>query len=358
MEKSGGVYKVPCEVNGLRMKFIFDTGASHVCLSESMASFMYENGYLKSDDIVGKSQSRVADGRIVDDIRIVLHDIEIAGLHLKDVDAIVSSGQSAPLLLGQSAIQKLGAVTIDGNKLIINTMSDEDKDRIIKQLEESANDNYSNQRYKATINDILKIEQFTELTEEGVFRLCWCYRKDKDYHNCIKRCEEWLEKYEYNEEYKDDKADIYDCLGLSHYSLKNKEKSILYLQKELNENDITEEQKELICGFIAQQFYDIEDWYNASLYYKISINSHLKNNKVTKARIENGLYKNNSLGGMYFNQAVAFINQNRHEDADKSMILSAKCGYEGAITICKEYGLNYKTKTNPTPVKNKENRRR
>ena len=26
MEKSGGIYKIPCEVNGLRMKFYFDTG--------------------------------------------------------------------------------------------------------------------------------------------------------------------------------------------------------------------------------------------------------------------------------------------------------------------------------------------
>ena len=29
MQEDGGVYKIPCEVNGLRMKFIFDTGASN-----------------------------------------------------------------------------------------------------------------------------------------------------------------------------------------------------------------------------------------------------------------------------------------------------------------------------------------
>ena len=40
MEKDGGVYKVPCVVNGLRMKFIFDTGAANVCISESMATYM------------------------------------------------------------------------------------------------------------------------------------------------------------------------------------------------------------------------------------------------------------------------------------------------------------------------------
>ena len=33
MQEENGVYKIPCEVNGLRMNFIFDTGASNVCIS-------------------------------------------------------------------------------------------------------------------------------------------------------------------------------------------------------------------------------------------------------------------------------------------------------------------------------------
>ena len=65
MEKDGGVYKVPCVVNGLRMKFIFDTGAANVCISESMATYMLENDYLNKSDILGTGQSSVADGRIV-----------------------------------------------------------------------------------------------------------------------------------------------------------------------------------------------------------------------------------------------------------------------------------------------------
>ena len=44
MEKDGGVYKIPCELNGLKMRFIFDTGASTVCMSQNYAIFMAENG--------------------------------------------------------------------------------------------------------------------------------------------------------------------------------------------------------------------------------------------------------------------------------------------------------------------------
>ena len=38
---------------------------------------------------------------------------------LYDVEASISDEMSAPLLLGQSAIQKLGTIQINGNKLII-----------------------------------------------------------------------------------------------------------------------------------------------------------------------------------------------------------------------------------------------
>ena len=47
MEKHGNVYYVPGKVNGLSMKFIFDTGASNVCLSLTEAIFMLKNGYIK-----------------------------------------------------------------------------------------------------------------------------------------------------------------------------------------------------------------------------------------------------------------------------------------------------------------------
>jgi aspartyl protease family protein len=39
MQKDGGVYKVPCTVNGLKLEFIFDTGASVVSISLTEAIF-------------------------------------------------------------------------------------------------------------------------------------------------------------------------------------------------------------------------------------------------------------------------------------------------------------------------------
>ena len=46
MENTNGVYRIACSVNGAKMKMIFDTGASAVSMSESMANFLYDNDYI------------------------------------------------------------------------------------------------------------------------------------------------------------------------------------------------------------------------------------------------------------------------------------------------------------------------
>ena len=121
LEKDGGVYKVPCVVNGLRLKLIFDTGASNVCVSQTVASMMLENDYLSINDIMGSSQSQVADGRIVGNTKINIKKIQIGDKVLTNVEAVVIHGQDAPLLLGQSALKRLGRYSISGDKLIFGT---------------------------------------------------------------------------------------------------------------------------------------------------------------------------------------------------------------------------------------------
>jgi clan AA aspartic protease (TIGR02281 family) len=117
--EGNGVYTIPCKVNGISLKFIFDTGASDVVISLSEARFMLKNGYLNSSDIVGTSYSQIANGQITENTKIILREIEIQGLKLYDVTASVIHELSAPLLLGQSAIQKLGKIQLNGNELII-----------------------------------------------------------------------------------------------------------------------------------------------------------------------------------------------------------------------------------------------
>lgn len=123
MRKEGGVYTVPCEVNGLKLRFIFDTGASDVSISLTEALFMLKNGYLNSADILGKEYYTDATGSISAGTKIILRKIEFGGMSLYNVEASVVHALSAPLLLGQSAMAKLGQFQIDpnsGSLVIIN----------------------------------------------------------------------------------------------------------------------------------------------------------------------------------------------------------------------------------------------
>ncbi len=117
--KTGGVTKVECTINNLPLNFIFDTGASDVTISQVEANFMYKNGYLDSRDIVGKKTYQVATGAIAVGTTIILKEIEFGGLILRDVRASVVETQNAPLLLGQTVLQRLGKIEIDNTQRIL-----------------------------------------------------------------------------------------------------------------------------------------------------------------------------------------------------------------------------------------------
>lgn len=117
--KTGGLTKVECTINNLPLNFIFDTGASDVTISQVEANFMYKNGYLDSRDIVGKKTYQVATGAIAVGTTIILKQIEFGGLILRDVRASVVETQNAPLLLGQTVLQRLGKIEIDNSQRIL-----------------------------------------------------------------------------------------------------------------------------------------------------------------------------------------------------------------------------------------------
>ena len=64
MERDNGVYKVPVTVNGVRMKFILDTGASLISMSDAEAEFMVKQGAITQDDVIGRSRFQDATGAI------------------------------------------------------------------------------------------------------------------------------------------------------------------------------------------------------------------------------------------------------------------------------------------------------
>ena len=124
MEKEGGVYTIPCTVNGIKLKFIFDTGASNVSMSLTEARFLLKNGYLKKEDILSETKIQDATGNISAGTIINIREFEFSGLILNDVKATIVHELSAPLLLGQTAMAKLGKFQFDPNNGTLTIMND------------------------------------------------------------------------------------------------------------------------------------------------------------------------------------------------------------------------------------------
>ena len=116
MTKRGGVYVIPCKINGTSMEFIFDTGASDITISLTEAMFLYKQGTLSDEDFLGTQQYQIANGAIEEGTVINLSTVEIGDRILHNVKASIIHNMEAPLLLGQSALSKHGKISIDYNR--------------------------------------------------------------------------------------------------------------------------------------------------------------------------------------------------------------------------------------------------
>jgi len=229
MEKEAGVYKVPCQINGLNMKFIFDTGAAIVSISSSYAEMMLDNGYLKDSDFTGVSQSLLADGSVVDNLVVNLREVKIGGLTINDVTANIVATQNAPLLLGQSVIQRLGKVSIDGDYLVIHNASIYTKDEI-QAIYEKALDLYDNKVFSEALKYYRIVYEFWG-EETNPWVLCYmgtCYSNLKDYDNA-ERCHlKAIELVDGEEQDKDLYYDVYGKLSAICSIKKNYNKAFEY----------------------------------------------------------------------------------------------------------------------------------
>lgn len=358
MEKEGGVYKVPCTVNGVKMKFIFDTGAATVSMSQTMAQFLLDGDYLSVNDIKGTGQSQLADGSIVNHATIVLRDVEIGGMHIHNIDATVIEGQNAPLLLGQTAIQELGRVSIDGNRLIIHSAENNLSQQQIDQLEEQAMSFINAESYEAAIECLVRIDETVGLTEYGLKSLCYCFFMS-NLNDCIQTCKRWIKEY-------DDEADIvnresvYGYLADAYYyGLDDFDNALLWYQKKLalmNSSAISKHYsndkalyKRLLAGIndnIAGCHYLKGNYYQAIPYNKQAIKLLCESIGITMDDVQGGKIQNDRLGRYLYNYALCLYKEKNEASGDEVMKASALCYYQDAIGFCRKYNINYQAKSN------------
>lgn len=116
MTSRDGVYTIPVKVNGIDLEFIFDTGASNVSISETEATFLVKQGRLKEEDMRGKQKFIDANGDVSEGRMVNLSEVQIGDRKLNNVEASIVNNQVAPLLLGQSLLERFGKVIVDNKK--------------------------------------------------------------------------------------------------------------------------------------------------------------------------------------------------------------------------------------------------
>lgn len=121
-----GVKIIPVKVNGVGFDMIFDTGCSGALISMAEAQYLYSKGLLTDEDILDTELGLIADGSIVENMVVNLREVVIDDqLTATNVKASVSSNINAPLLLGNSVLDRAGSLTIDNaNQELIFHLSD------------------------------------------------------------------------------------------------------------------------------------------------------------------------------------------------------------------------------------------
>lgn len=345
MKKINGVYVTPCKVNGLRLMFVFDTGASNVSISLSEALFMLKNGYLEESDLHGSSYSQIANGDIVKNTKVTIKEIVIGGIIIRDIDAIIIHELSAPLLLGQSAINKLGRIQLDGEYLLIldNKEGSIKEDSLIAvEMLNKAKKNFFNHLHKLASSQFQKAYDYNS----RIFSCIDLYYMGSSYlfsdnpQKAIKFLSEALinKKITCNN-FKDE---IFETLSLAYFNLDDAQNSILFAEKSIS---ITDE-KMMECKMYKQIAMVYRFTENKRLkavdYYQTSVDIYCEIKGMIILDMVRKEIKDDFLSKIILDIAVTY-----HEIGDESMLdfhlkVAALLGNSRAIELCRLGNLDYK----------------
>ena len=112
---------VEVQINDRIIKdMIFDTGASYTQITLKEAQYLYSEGVLTDDDIIGAAKMGDANGNITVDMVVNLRKVVLGGkLIISNIKATVVNNMDAPLLLGQTVLNELPQYTVDNENHII-----------------------------------------------------------------------------------------------------------------------------------------------------------------------------------------------------------------------------------------------
>jgi len=122
VEPKYGAFVVPVVLNDVvTAKFIVDSGAADVSITEEMVSALMKSGTMTGADLIGNKTYMLADGSLVPSKIYRLASLRIGEMVMPNVTVRVAAARSS-LLLGQSFLSRLKSWSMDNARqvMIIN----------------------------------------------------------------------------------------------------------------------------------------------------------------------------------------------------------------------------------------------
>jgi aspartyl protease family protein len=118
---NNGVFIVPILINGEKLEFILDSGASEISISKEVEQLFIFNGTIKKENYLEPALYRIANGNIISCRRVNLGEVKIGNITIRNVVASIGISNT-PLLLGRNFFDNFNSWTIDNqtNRLILN----------------------------------------------------------------------------------------------------------------------------------------------------------------------------------------------------------------------------------------------
>ncbi|MBR1575800.1 MAG: hypothetical protein IJ654_05045 [Bacteroidales bacterium] len=134
-EEEDGRYTMDASVNGVGVRTYYAPENWYASLSSTTYLFLYENGYIAPADVNGMTTVKMPGGDPTKAASFVIRQLKIGKVIVQNLPAFVITKQNVPLVIGNAAFDCFGAVTQEGDRLIID---DRFEDEIAAAASDSA----------------------------------------------------------------------------------------------------------------------------------------------------------------------------------------------------------------------------
>lgn len=301
-----GRYTIETSVNGVGVLTYYTEENWFVSMSTTTYLFLYENGYIKDNDVKGLTTLKMPDGSSTKAASFVIKKLKVGDkVMITDIPAFVIKKQTVPLVIGSSTFSSLGDVAREGNRIIIGDL--ESVESLAEVVDPVDSLRLAAQSFLDEGNYQEAASCFQALQDKGALNMLTQYQYavvlnllERDKEN-IAVSKEWLESNGGKSLTMD--YWIHNGLGAAYARLKDNEKAIESYEK------------------AALTYYQL---YNTS-----------------EKGIKAGNFHDENLGATLYRLGRLYAAEGKVQKTESRCSLAARCGYQPAIDFCNQYKIKY-----------------